>query len=110
MAAPRAPSPKQPTPEHGALATDLERAVSGQPWHGPSLAMLLEGVTARDAAAHPIAGAHSIWELALHLTAWTDEVARRLGGAAPSEPEAATGHLCLSRIRIRSGGARGPSW
>jgi uncharacterized damage-inducible protein DinB len=78
----------QPTPEHGALATDLERAVTGQPWHGPSLATLLEGVSARDAAAHPIAGAHSIWELVLHLTAWTDEVARRLGGATPAEPEA----------------------
>ena len=79
---------KQPTPEHGALATDLERAVSGQPWHGPSLAMLLDGVGARAAAARPIAGAHTIWELVLHMTAWTDEVARRLGSAAPAEPAA----------------------
>ena len=78
----------QPTPEHGALATDLERAVSGQPWHGPSLTMLLEDVSASDAAAHPVAGAHSIWELVLHLTAWTAEVTRRLGGRAPSDPEA----------------------
>lgn len=78
--------PRQPTAEHGALAADLERAVAGQPWHGPSLAILLEGVTARDAAARPVANAHSMWELVLHLTAWTEEVARRLGGAAPGEP------------------------
>ena len=77
---------RQPTPEHGALATDLERAVTGQPWHGPSLDMLLDGVDARAAAAHPIAGAHSIWELVLHMTAWTGEVARRLGGGEPDDP------------------------
>ena len=29
---------------------------------------VLEGVSAEAAAAHPVAGAHSIWELVLHLT------------------------------------------
>ncbi|HVE77311.1 MAG TPA: DinB family protein, partial [Gemmatimonadaceae bacterium] len=41
---------------------------------------------ARDAAARPLPGAHSIWELVLHMTAWTHEVRRRLGGAPPGTP------------------------
>src|SRR6185369_15129661 len=41
---------------------------------------LLEGVTAAQAAAHPIPGAHSIWELTLHIAAWEDACRRRLQG------------------------------
>ena len=37
--------------------------------------------TAPRAAARPIPGAHSIWELVLHMTAWKNETARRLAGA-----------------------------
>lgn len=68
------------------LIDDLQRAYDGDPWHGPSLAALLNDVSAVQAAAHPVTGAHSIWELVLHLTAWTKEVARRLGGGLPAEP------------------------
>jgi len=49
------------------LEEQLERALEGEAWHGPSLLEVLEGVSAHQAAAHPIAGAHSIWELVLHL-------------------------------------------
>lgn len=41
---------------------------------------LLDGVTAAQAAAHPIPGAHSIWELTLHIAAWEDACRRRLEG------------------------------
>lgn len=68
------------------LIDDLERAYAGDPWHGPSLAALLADVSAAEAAARPIAAAHSMWELVLHLTAWTREVARRLGGGVPAAP------------------------
>src|SRR5262245_54907203 len=40
------------------------------------------------AAAHPIPGAHSIFELVLHMTAWANETKRRLEGGphrAPAE-------------------------
>ena len=43
---------------------------------------ILEGVTAARAAARPIAHAHTIWDLVLHIAAWDDAVLRRLGGAA----------------------------
>ncbi len=48
---------------------------------------LLEDVTASAAARRPIPGAHSIWELVLHMTAWTREVTRRLRGGEPDMPE-----------------------
>lgn len=73
-------------PRVQALLDTLRRSFDGGAWHGPALADALRGVDARAAATHPIPGAHSIWELALHLDAWTREVARRLGGSAPAEP------------------------
>lgn len=69
------------------LIDDLQRAYDGDPWHGPSLAALLSDVPADHAVAHPVPGAHSIWELVLHLTAWTKETARRLAGGVPGMPE-----------------------
>ena len=58
----------------------LRRAFEGPAWHGPSLTEVLAGVPAEKAAAKPIAGAHSIWELVLHVIAWERVVIRRLGG------------------------------
>jgi uncharacterized damage-inducible protein DinB len=59
---------------------------AGDPWYGTARARLLAGLTALDAAAHPVANGHSIWELVLHMTAWTRETTRRLGGAKPATP------------------------
>ena len=58
----------------------LKRAFQGPAWHGPSLRELLEGVTAEQAAARPIVGAHSIWELVNHIIAWEQIAKRRLEG------------------------------
>lgn len=69
------------------IVDQLEREHSGDPWHGSPLRQILDGVTAADAAARPIAGAHSIWELVLHITAWKNETRRRLAGAPAAEPE-----------------------
>ncbi len=68
------------------LLVELEQAHAGEPWHGPSRATVLADVTAADAARRPPGGAHSIWELVLHMTAWTGVVARRLRGSVASEP------------------------
>lgn len=62
------------------LASQLRRSYEGQAWHGPSLLELLEGVTAEQAAAKPLAGAHSIWELVLHIEAWEREALAVVGG------------------------------
>ncbi len=62
------------------IRNQFERAFDGEAWHGPAVLALLEGVTAAQAAAHPIPGAHSIWELTLHIAAWEDACRRRLEG------------------------------
>ena len=68
--------------ESARIADQLRRAFDGEAWHGDSLFEILEGVGAARAAARPIAGAHTIWELVLHIAAWDGAVLRRLGGAA----------------------------
>ena len=68
------------------IRDELARAYDGDPWHGSSVAKILVGISAADAHVHPIPGAHSIWELVLHLAAWTGEVRRRLEGGEPGEP------------------------
>jgi uncharacterized damage-inducible protein DinB len=71
------------------LEEQLARALEGEAWHGPSVLEAIEGVSAEQAAARPIAGAHSIWELVLHLCGTYDLVLRRLGGDGRqlAEPE-----------------------
>jgi uncharacterized damage-inducible protein DinB len=68
--------------EAARIADQLRRAFDGDAWHGDSLFEILNGVTAARAAARPIAGAHSIWELVLHIAAWDGAVLRRMGGVA----------------------------
>jgi uncharacterized damage-inducible protein DinB len=62
------------------IADQLKRAHEGGAWHGPSLKELLKDVSAEQAAARPVAGVHSIWELVLHIEAWERAALRRLGG------------------------------
>lgn len=68
------------------IADQHARAFAGPAWHGPAVFEVLQGVSARRAAARPVAGGHSIWEIVLHIAAWEQVVARRLGG----EPTAPT--------------------
>jgi hypothetical protein len=68
------------------LVSLLRASYDGDPWHGPSLAAVLDGIDAGLAARRPLVGRHSIWELVLHVTGWTCEVSRRLGGGEPALP------------------------
>jgi uncharacterized damage-inducible protein DinB len=60
------------------------QAFSGGAWHGPALLQLVQDIHVDHAAAKPIAHAHSIWEIVLHVTAWQDAVLKRLNGEAAS--------------------------
>ncbi len=62
------------------IEDQLKRAFEGNAWHGPALLEVLQGVTAARAAAKTVTGAHSVWEIVLHVAAWEDVVRRRLGG------------------------------
>jgi len=62
------------------IRDQLGRSFQGNAWHGPAVLEVLEGVTAEQAAARPIADAHSIWEITLHMATWKSVVARRVRG------------------------------
>ncbi len=64
------------------IVEQLRRSIESDPWHGPSLLQVLAGVSAETAAAHPIRDTHSIWELLLHVTAWTRAVNTRMKNVA----------------------------
>jgi uncharacterized damage-inducible protein DinB len=68
------------TSEVERLEDQLGRALEGKAWHGPAVLELLDGVSASQAASHPIAGAHSIWELVLHIASDYGLILRRLAG------------------------------
>jgi len=68
-------------PETARILDQLHRAYEGPAWHGPALREVLAGVTWQTAAQRPIPGAHTIWELVLHLTVWMAVPTRRIAGA-----------------------------
>ena len=53
------------------IASQLRSVFEREAWHGPSLRELLSDITSERAKARPLAAAHSIWELVLHIEVWT---------------------------------------
>lgn len=64
------------------IADQLQRSHGGGAWHGPALDELLADVTAAEAAARPVPGAHTIWQIVLHLGAWIEVGHGRAAGEA----------------------------
>jgi uncharacterized damage-inducible protein DinB len=62
------------------ILDQLQRAYEGNAWHGPSVKEALAGVSAGQAHARPLAGAHTIWELVQHIAVWETVGVRRLSG------------------------------
>jgi uncharacterized damage-inducible protein DinB len=67
----------------------LTRTYEKDTWHGPAVLEVLAGVDAMTATARPLASAHSILELTLHMAVWKNVVRRRLKGESwePSPEE-----------------------
>ncbi len=70
------------------IADLMMAVVEGDPWHGSSAVALLTQVSCEEATSRLAPGAHSIWELVLHMTGWADEVRARLDGKAAGAPRA----------------------
>ena len=68
------------------IVDQLEREHAGDPWHGSPLRQILDGIDHQRASRRPLAAGHTIWELVLHMTAWKNEVRRRIGGAPAAVP------------------------
>lgn len=69
------------------IQDQLKRSLAGTAWHGPAVMELLADIDAAKAAARPIPGAHSIWELSLHIAAWNKAAVRRLSGDRAELPD-----------------------
>jgi uncharacterized damage-inducible protein DinB len=63
------------------ILDQFHRAYQGPAWHGPALLEVLKGVTWQAAGQRPIPGAHTIWELTLHITVWISVPMQRIQGA-----------------------------
>ena len=74
--------------EVGRIVDQMKRAFAGEAWHGPAVTEILQDVTAQQAAAHPLDGSHSIWEIVLHISAWQRAGRRRLEGERAQLPDA----------------------
>jgi len=73
--------------EAAALAEELRTLAHGDAWHGLALDELLAEVSPEAAGARPVPRGHTIWELVLHITGWTDVWRRRLEGEVVDEPD-----------------------
>jgi uncharacterized damage-inducible protein DinB len=57
-----------------------DQVMNGPAWHGDPIYEILGGISAKVAAARPIANAHTIWEVVGHMTFWEEVATRRLAG------------------------------
>src|SRR5215468_7713231 len=69
----------------GLIVEELRQMHDGGAWHGPSLAEVLEGVSAEEAARRPIGAGHCIREIVHHLRVNDELVRRHLTGERPRD-------------------------
>lgn len=69
------------------IAEQMRRAFERGAWCGSALSEVLADVTPEEAAAHPVPGGLSIWQMVLHLAAWKRAVRQRLEGRRVRLPE-----------------------
>jgi uncharacterized damage-inducible protein DinB len=92
------------------IVQQMDRSFRGEAWSGPSLLDALAGVDAESAFARPVPGAHTVWELVLHLCGTYQLVLRRTRGepidltpeedwpAPPDEPSQQEWEGALARL------------
>jgi len=71
---------ESPQSESKRIARQLRASYLGPAWHGPSLTEVLDGITPEAALRKPIASAHSIHEIVLHVAFWAEAVRRTVEG------------------------------
>jgi uncharacterized damage-inducible protein DinB len=67
-------------PELERIVAEIRSSFDSKAWYGPSLLESLQGVDAASAAAHPIPGAHSIWEQVNHILYTQRILLKRING------------------------------
>jgi uncharacterized damage-inducible protein DinB len=69
------------------LVHRLKDTWHGTPWYGTPSDQILEGITAAEASRQLTPGTHTIWQLVLHMTAWTETTAQRVRGIGSKAPD-----------------------
>jgi uncharacterized damage-inducible protein DinB len=62
------------------ILNHYDGVLNGDAWHGDAIWKILETIPVRTAAARPLPGTHTIWELVSHMTFWEGVVTKRLAG------------------------------
>lgn len=70
------------------IVRQYDMVMQGNAWHGDPIWQILDGISAESAAQRPVADAHTIWEIVMHMMFWEDVVRRRLGGLRAGLDEA----------------------
>lgn len=71
------------------IAGQLRLLYEGPSWLGPALKTLIIDIDESTAHARPIPGAHTVWELVLHITAWLRVARERLSATFARDPDEA---------------------
>ena len=67
------------------ILEEYDRAMHGDAWHGDPIWTILDGISSSCAAATPVCGVHSIWQLVMHMAFWERIALKRATG--PVKPE-----------------------
>jgi hypothetical protein len=62
------------------ILEQYDQTMTGDAWYGDPVWKILGGIEAECAAARPLAGAHSIWQLVMHMRFWERVAVQRAAG------------------------------
>jgi len=65
----------------------LNEAWHGSPWYGDPSDTILKGITAEEASRRIAPDTHTIWQIVLHMAAWTEATAARVRGIGSKGPD-----------------------
>ncbi|MEO5777526.1 MAG: DinB family protein [Flavobacterium sp.] len=68
------------------IAGLFKNLYAGDPWIDVTITATLEGISAKDAAAHSLDKCNSIWQLVNHIISWRLNVLRRVQGEIITTP------------------------
>ena len=62
------------------ILNHYDGVLNGNAWHGDAAWPVLDSISVQEAAARPIPGAHTIWEIVMHMIFWENVATQRLAG------------------------------
>ena len=97
------------------IVAHYDQVMQGSAWHGDPTWQVLESISATTAGARPLADAHTIWELVMHMIFWEEVATERLAGRRaglieeknfPPMPEATAANWAKALDQLRDSNRR----